>query len=91
MIWQYFSQHYQDNVIAGFINSIVIGVLAYFIILKKMLVCKEDWCFRFGHHKVEGTHYKTCPKHTNAEVHNRLQKAHRDKHPKADKFLQSKQ
>jgi hypothetical protein len=83
----YFHAHYQDNVVAGFINSIVIGIAAYFIILKKMLVCQEKWCFRIGHHKVEGTHYKTCPKHSTAEIHKKWQHKHNAKYPEQHEFL----
>jgi hypothetical protein len=85
--WQYFQLHYQDNVIAGFINSIILGVAAWFLIVKKMLICKETWCFRPGHHKVEGTHYKTCPKHTTKEIHDKWKIQHKKDYPEAHKFL----
>jgi len=90
-MWLYFRLHYQDNVIAGFINSVIIGILAYFIILKKMLICEGKYCFRIGHHVVEGTHYKTCPKHTTAHDHKMLIAKHMKKYPEAHKFLKSKQ
>jgi len=90
MLWQYFQQHYQDNVIAGFINSIVVVILAYFLILKKMLVCQEKWCFRIGHHKVDGTHYKTCNKHATYAIHTKWQHKHFAKYPEQHKFLTGK-
>jgi hypothetical protein len=90
MIWQYFQAHYQDNVIAGFINSIVLVLFTWFILIKKMLICKEKWCPRIGHHLVEGTHYKTCPKHTTNEIHTKWQEHHKVKHPGAHAFLKGK-
>ena len=71
------------NTVAGFVYAAVL----YFAVFKKMLVCREKWCFRLGHHKVEGTHYRTCPKHTNQEVHTRLQHQHFARHTEAHKFL----
>jgi hypothetical protein len=67
--------------------SIICGVAVYFVVLKKMIMCKETWCFRLGHHPVHGTHYKTCPKHTNAKIHRKWQAHHKAHHPEAHKFL----
>ena len=83
----YFQLHYQDNVIAGFIYTFIVFGLTYLLIIKKMLICKKNWCFRYGHHKVPGTHYKTCPKHTNDEVHKDLQARHAAKHPETHAYL----
>lgn len=86
-MFTYFQVHYQDNVIAGFIASSILWILAYFIVLKKILICQETLCLRIGHHKVDGTHYKTCPKHTCPETHVKLKHKHYAKHPQAHKYL----
>ena len=71
------------NVAAGFIYAIIL----YLAVFKKMYVCEGKWCFRIGHHRVKGTHYKTCPKHTTDKDHKILIAKHKRKHPEAHKFL----
>ena len=72
-MWRYIQLHYQDNFIAGIIQTIVIGGLTYFFILKRLIFCEKKWCFRYGRNKVPHTHYKTCTKHTNKKIHKKLQ------------------
>ena len=71
------------NVVAGFVYAMVL----YFAVFKKMLICQEKWCFRLGHHKVDGTHYKTCNKHATPAIHKKWQHKHYAKYPKQHEFL----
>ena len=57
------------------------------VVYRKKFECAEKGCWRIGHHPVEGTHHKTCHKHTNAKIHGKLQLNFRRKHPEAHKFL----
>lgn len=52
--------------------------------------CAQKGCWRIGRHPVEGTHYKTCPKHTTEFYHLELQKHHKVKYPEAHAFLAKK-
>lgn len=85
---------FQNLIIDTWFNilaSVICGVALYFTVLKKMFVCKEKWCFRIGHHKVDGTHYKTCNKHATPEIHKKWQHKHSAKYPEQHEFLKSKQ
>jgi hypothetical protein len=44
-------------------------------------------CWRIGHHPVAGTPYKTCHKHATMDIHDRLHKEHKLKHPEQHKLL----
>jgi hypothetical protein len=52
--------------------------------------CTERWCFRLGHHPVEGTTFKTCRPHAKAEIHDRLFAEHAAKHPEQHELLNRK-
>lgn len=49
--------------------------------------CAVKGCPRFGTHKVDGTKYKTCHKHTTLSWHAKLQQDHSDKFPEQHKLL----
>lgn len=82
-VWIYFHNHWQDNLIAGLIQSTLLGLWVY----KKMIICSKPWCFRIGHHKIKGTHYKTCSKHATKAIHQDFQHRHFAKHPTQHEFL----
>lgn len=48
-------------------------------VLYKRNKCKT--CFRLAHYPIEGTHYKTCAKHTTKALHARIAKRHKLKYP----------
>lgn len=53
----------------------------------RKIECREKHCYRIGHYQVGKTHYKTCVKHTTGKIHRKLIIEHKNKHPKAHKFL----
>ena len=57
------------------------------VVYRQRWECTEKGCWRFGHHKVGNTKYKTCSKHTNDITHARLMIDHKRKHPHAHAFL----
>ena len=62
--------------------------LTYFAVIGvayRHLKCKS--CWRIAHHRVEGTHYKTCHKHATPDEHARLQEMHRHKFPEQHKLF----
>ena len=99
MFWQSWFNIDPNNVLRSLVFDIwpnlaasaIIGVLAYFLILKKILVCEKQWCFRIGHHRVAGTHYRTCNKHATPEYHTELQHRHYAKYPRQHEFLSGKE
>jgi hypothetical protein len=54
-------------------NLTSITVLGAVIGLYRRLLCDQPKCYRLGLHKVEGTTYRTCAKHTTAVYHKLLQ------------------
>jgi hypothetical protein len=52
--------------------------------------CTVKGCPRIGHHKVEGTNYKTCHRHATVSHHKKLQQDHKDKFPKQHELLGKK-
>lgn len=48
-------------------------------------------CWRLSHMKVEGTHFKTCHKHSTASHHAFLKQLHAEKHPEQHAFLNGKE
>jgi hypothetical protein len=62
--------------------------LTYFAVIGvayRHLKCKS--CWRIAHHRVEGTHYKTCHKHATPEEHQRLYDLHAQKFPEQHKLF----
>ena len=58
--------------------TLPIGVVAFYI----QHTCKGHWwCWRWAHHKVDGTTASVCHTHHTTEHHERLQKRHKRKHP----------
>jgi len=68
-------------------NLTSITVFGAVIGLYKKFNCNQPKCWRIGHHKVEGTTYRTCSKHTTLEVHSALQKKHAKERPEQHKLL----
>jgi hypothetical protein len=65
-----------------------LSYLATISIVYKHFKCVE--CFRIGHIKVEGTHYKTCHHHATISTHDKIQAEHKAKYPEQHKFLKEK-
>ena len=57
------------------------------VLYRKKWECATKGCWRIGHYQVGKTHHKTCTKHTNSQVHNKLLLNHRRKHPDLHKFI----
>jgi hypothetical protein len=58
--------------------SAILGLAIFWRLYKKD---KCSNCWRPGIHKVEGTHYFTCHRHTNKLDHKELFKLHASKYP----------
>lgn len=67
------------------IIQVTSGVLLLYALRK--FNCNEKRCLRIGTHKVEGTTYRTCHKHTTIPVHARLIGRHSEKRPEAHRLL----
>ena len=52
--------------------------------------CQSCWrpALKGGLGKVQGTHYETCHKHTNDQVHDSLREQHKIRHPEMHKHLE---
>ena len=64
------------------------GCLTYFAgfaVVYRRMKCKS--CWRLAHHKVEGTHYRTCHIHATQSKHDALRARHKAKHPDTHAFL----
>jgi hypothetical protein len=62
--------------------------LTYFAVITvayRHLKCKS--CWRIAHHRVEGTHYKTCHLHATPAEHARLSALHAHKFPEQHELL----
>lgn len=44
-------------------------------------------CWRLAHHRVQGTHYKTCHKHATKQEHLTLHNKHATEYPDQHEFL----
>ena len=86
MIWQYIHIHYQDNFLAGLLDSLFLGGLVFL----GAFVCAEKLCFRPGWHQIKGTHKRTCNKHATKSIHEKHQHKHFAKYPQQHKFLKEK-
>ena len=84
---QWFTGGFYGNQTQWTIVQVPVYVLVLVSIYRKKWECTEKGCWRIGHHQVGNTHYKTCLKHTNDEVHDRLMVDHKRKHPNAHAFL----
>ncbi|MGH7156849.1 MAG: hypothetical protein ACREGG_01940 [Candidatus Saccharimonadales bacterium] len=80
----------QPTWVSNVSNLTSITVLGVVVGLYKRFNCNQPRCWRIGHHKVDGTTYRTCSKHTTLEYHTALQKQHAVKHPKQHEFLAHK-
>jgi hypothetical protein len=73
--------------ISNLSNLTSITTLGAIAAMYKKFNCEQRHCWRIGHHKVEGTTYRTCGKHTTAAVHETLQQKHAHKRPDQHAFL----
>lgn len=48
--------------------------------------CKS--CWRIAHHRVHGTHYKTCHKHMTSREHDKIRMEHEKAFPDQHRFLE---
>jgi hypothetical protein len=64
--------------------SAILGTAIFWRLYKKD---KCASCWRPGVHRVEGTHYRTCHKHSNSVDHKKLREQHRRKYPVEHKLL----
>jgi hypothetical protein len=55
--------------------------------LYKKFLCEQHRCWRIGSHRVDGTTYRTCGKHTTATVHAHLSRKHAERRPAQHAFL----
>ena len=53
----------------------------------RRLNCKQQWCWRIGLHKVEGTTYRTCRHHTTGRHHDALFALHAARYPEQHAHL----
>jgi len=49
--------------------------------------CSQKGCPRVGKHKVEGTTYRTCTRHTTVSVHKKLAEKHAVERPEQHELL----
>ncbi len=69
---------------SGFASDLTeFGVI---LVIYKRFKCKN--CWRLAHHKVEGTHYKTCHKHLTKSDHDNLRMKHEYDYPEQHKILE---
>lgn len=57
-----------------------LGYVVVFGVAYKHVRCQSCWRVAL-HHKVPGTHYRTCPHHSTADEHERLLAKHKRKWP----------
>lgn len=62
-----------------------LGLVAGAVVFYRNKKCAK--CFRFAHHDVAGTHYRTCHHHTTIADHYNLQKRHEREWPKMNQLL----
>ncbi len=84
--WLFFNQPLWVSNLSNLTSITVLGAI---IGLYKRFNCNQSRCWRIGRHRVEGTTYRTCAKHTTLEYHTGLQKRHAKKYPKQHEFLSS--
>lgn len=77
----------QPTWVSNLSNLTSITVLGAVIGMYKKFNCNQSGCWRVGHHKVEGTTYRTCSKHTTLKFHTALQQKHAKKRPEQHRFL----
>ena len=70
---------WQGNVYGNLVASVVLSAGIIWTFYKMKLKCTN--CWRPSHHKVEGTHYRTCHIHSNKPDHKELSKLHASKYP----------
>lgn len=63
------------QVVSG--TSLIAAVALFF----RHLICKERGCCRIALHRVKGTTYRTCTKHTTTAAHYRLWARHAAERP----------
>jgi hypothetical protein len=73
--------------ISNLSNLTSITVFGALVGMYKKFNCSQHGCWRVGHHKVEGTTYRTCGRHVTAEVHQALFERHALKRPEQHRFL----
>lgn len=64
-----------------------LGIIGGLVAMYRKNNCHVKWCWRFSHMRVEGTHFKTCHKHSTASHHALLRQIHAEKYPEQHKFL----
>lgn len=77
----------QPTWVSNVSNLTSITVLGAVIGLYKRFNCNQPRCWRVGHHKVDGTTYRTCTKHTTIGFHSALQKKHAKERPEQHALL----
>ena len=73
--------------ISNLSNLTSITVFGALVGFYKKFNCNQRGCWCLGHHKVEGTTYRTCGRHVTAEVHRALYERHARKRPEQHAFL----
>lgn len=77
----------QPTWISNLSNLTSITIFGALIGFYKRFNCNQAKCWRIGRHKVDGTTYHTCAKHTTIKFHSALQKKHTKERPEQDKLL----
>jgi hypothetical protein len=77
----------QPTWVSNLSNLTSITVFGFLISLYRRFNCSQKKCWRIGRHKVDGTTYHTCAKHTTLKFHSALQKKHARKRPEQHALL----
>jgi hypothetical protein len=63
--------------------SLIAAIVAFF----RKLRCAQPGCYRAGLHRVTGTTYRTCVRHTTLDVHDALYDRHARERPAQHELL----
>jgi hypothetical protein len=85
-VWDALVIH-QPNWISNVSNLTSITTLGALGALYKKFLCEQRRCWRIGSHRVDGTTYRTCGRHTTAIVHADLTSKHARRRPSQHAFL----
>lgn len=76
---------HQPSVVGNVSNLTVFALLGTFARAYLKIKCKS--CMRIALHKVTGTVYRTCVKHTTVDHHDMLRVKHAEEHPEQHELL----
>jgi hypothetical protein len=68
-------------------NLTAVTVFGALLGLWKRFNCNQRRCWRIGHHRVEGTTYRTCAKHATLRDHTALRERHARERPEQHELM----